>query len=369
MNVPVDKIFLMLSHAAGFADLSSLAPVSSAGIAEHSEYLAATLAAAGERSFRSGLSQQYSSRPYRGRSLRGRLDFPRQIRNDQRGGLELCCIADELGFGSPINRLLKTAALKLSGSPAVKADSAARLQHLAGMLPCEPFASVPPRVWESIRRSRVSEVHIAAAFIGWLAVAEQGCNTGDDGLVFGWPTSAQQLGLLFQEFVRRRLETSSQRGVRVGADTYALHLAPGVTSAGVLLPRLRTDIVLVSTSDVIVVETKLMLPLVSSGWSEQDAGRLRAEHLAQLLAYMEHAASRYVGRRIRGVLLYGACCPRLVARFPLRSYEVCVSSLDLRGTSAEVCARIGEVAELMRSDEALGVGGGEAVSVAATEYL
>jgi hypothetical protein len=74
---------------------------------------------------------------------------------------------------------------------------------------------------------------------------------------------------------------------------------------------------------------------------------------------MEHAASRYTGRRIRGVLLYGACDAQVVARFPLRTYEVAVTSVDWNGASSEVCARISEIAELLRSDDALGVPMGE----------
>ncbi len=362
MSVPVDKIFLMLSHAAGFADLNSITPVAASGFADHSQYLAIMLAEAGERSLRSGLPQQYSAKSLHGRSLRGRIDFPRQIRNDQRGGVALCCVADELGHDSPINRLVKTAAIRLARSSAVHPDTAARLRRLAGILACEPLATISPRVLESVRRARITEVHAAAAFIAWLAVAEQGFAFGDDGVVFGWPTTAQQLGLLFQEFVRRRLEACSPRGVRVGADVYSLHLATGVGSAGGILPRLRTDIVLSGDKDVIVVETKLMQPLVASNWSGVESRRLRADHLAQLLAYMEHAASRYAGRRIRGVLLYGACDAQIVARFPLRTYEVAVTSVDWNGAGSEVYARISEIAELLRNNDALGVPMGEVLS-------
>jgi 5-methylcytosine-specific restriction enzyme subunit McrC len=362
VSVPVDKIFLMLSHAAGFADLNSITPVAASGFADHSQYLAIMLAEAGERSLRSGLPQQYSAKSLHGRSLRGRIDFPRQIRNDQRGGVALCCVADELGHDSPINRLVKTAAIRLARSSAVHPDTAARLRRLAGILACEPLATISPRVLESVRRARITEVHAAAAFIAWLAVAEQGFAFGDDGVVFGWPTTAQQLGLLFQEFVRRRLEACSPRGVRVGADVYSLHLATGVGSAGGILPRLRTDIVLSGDKDVIVVETKLMQPLVASNWSGVESRRLRADHLAQLLAYMEHAASRYAGRRIRGVLLYGACDAQIVARFPLRTYEVAVTSVDWNGAGSEVYARISEIAELLRNNDALGVPMGEVLS-------
>lgn len=361
MSIPVDKIFLMLSHAAGFADLCSITPVAASGFADHSQYLAIMLAEAGERSLRSGLPQQYSAKSLRGRSLRGRIDFPRQIRNDQRGGVSLCCVADELGHDSPINRLVKTAALRLARSSAVHSDTAARLRRLAAILACEPLATISPKVHESVRRARVTDVHAAAAFIAWLAVAEQGIAFGDDGVVFGWPTSAQQLGLLFQEFVRRRLEACSPRGVRVGADVYSLHLAAGVRSAGGILPRLRTDIVLSGEKGVIVVETKLMQPLVASNWSGVEPRRLRAEHLGQLLAYMEHAASRYTGRRIRGVLLYGACGARTTARFPLRSYEVVIAPVELSAPDWEVCGQVDVIAELLRRDDALGVSMGEAM--------
>lgn len=361
MNIPVDKIFLMLSHAAGFTDLSTYAPVAAAGIAGHSDYLAAILAEAGERSLRSGVPQQYLARRMQGRSLRGRIDFPRQIRNDQRGSLALCCIADELGYASPINRLVKTAALRLARSPEVSVDSVTRLRRLAGLLYCEPFTSTAPQVLEGVRRSRVPEVHVAAAFIAWLAVAEQGFDVGQDGVVFGWPTTAQQLGLLFQEFVRRRLEMSSQQGVRVAADNYALHRAAGVKSAREILPEFRTDIVLTSASQVMVIETKLTPPLVSATWAEASFRRfrLRTQHLAQLLAYLEHASLRYSGRRIRGVLLYGSCAPGLVARFPLGAYDVAVVAIDLRASDTEVCAAVADVAALMRSDDALGVGMGD----------
>ncbi len=359
MSVPVDKIFLMLSHAAGFADLNSITPVAASGFADHSQYLAIMLAEAGERSLRSGLPQQYSTKNLHGRSLRGRIDFPRQIRNDQRGGVALCCVADELGHDSPINRLVKTAAIRLARSSAVHPDTAARLRRLAGIFACEPLATISPRVLESVRRARITEVHAAAAFIAWLAVADQGFAFGDDGVVFGWPTTAQQLGLLFQEFVRRRLEACIPRGVRVGADVYSLHLAAGVGSAGGILPRLRTDIVLSTDKDVIIVDTKLMQPLADSYWSGAQSQRIRSEHLAQLLAYMEHSTSQYAGRRIRGVLVYGACNAHTIARFPLRAYEVAVTSVDLNGASSDMYARVSEIAAMLQNSNALGVPMGE----------
>ncbi len=355
MNVPIDKIFMMLSYAAGCADLASLESVEAAGDSGPSEYLGMLLAEAGERSLRAGLPQHYSPMSTKGRSLRGRIDFPQQIKSDLCGGVALCCIADELGHDTTNARLIKTAAVRLALSKHITALTAARLQRLARSLRCEPLPRLSSHVLAPLTTSRASDVHRAAVFVAWLAIAEQGFAYGDNGIVFGWPTSPQQLGWLFQEFVRQKLLVDCRVGIDVHSDTYSLHLAAGVGAARDILPQLRTDVVLVSATEVVVVEAKLMLPLVGGRWPSNGTQRIRAGHLAQLLAYLEHASSRYPGRRIRGVLLYGASAPRVLARFPLRNYEISVISLDLRASISQVLADLARVSHLMDNDDALGI--------------
>jgi hypothetical protein len=212
---------------------------------------------------------------------------------------------------------------------------------------------------DQLRLAKTPEIHLVAAFVAWLAVSQQGFDAGGSQLVCGWPQSPQQLGALFQEFVRRRLEAEVAIGTSVSADTYPLHRVPGVGGAGEILPRLRTDVVLRGDAVVVIVEAKLMVPLEESSRGGDRGRRLRASHLSQLLAYLEHASCKHPGKEIRGALLYGACCSGVRARFPLRAYEVAVVSTDLRKSVACVLSDIADVGRLVENGDAAGVAMGE----------
>jgi 5-methylcytosine-specific restriction endonuclease McrBC regulatory subunit McrC len=355
MSVPVDKIFLMLSYVAGYADWFSMESVASAGEVTPSEYLGRLLAEAGERSVRQGLPHHYSATQIRGRTLRGRIDFPQQIKVDRSGGVSLCCISEVAGCSSIATQVLKAAAVRLSGSGAVSNETAGRLQRLAGILDCGATAIVSPFTLNAIRSLRTGGIHQAAAFVAWLVLSEQGFEAGDDGQVYGWPKSPQQQGLLFQEFVRMRLQVVSTGRFDVRSIAYTLPLPMEGGGVRAILPELHTDIVLSNAQDILVVEVKLMPPLVASRWSKQ-GDKLRADHLSQLLAYLEHAAIKNDGlKRVRGVLLYGATADRVLARFPLGKHEVSVVSVDLRDTVDQTLSGIDLLADIMHVDEALNV--------------
>jgi 5-methylcytosine-specific restriction endonuclease McrBC regulatory subunit McrC len=356
MSVPVDKIYMMLAYVAGFVDWSSIESVAAAGTAHQGEYLGRLLVAAGEKSIRAGLPHHYSLKRVKGRALRGRIDFPQQIRTAFRGGLSLNCMSDEAGHSTITTRLVKTAAVRLLETLEVSDETACRLRHLAKTLECELVSQVTPQTLNAIRSLRVAEVHRTAAFVAWLVVSEQGFASGYDGLVYGWPSSPQQLGLLFQEFVRRRLHVACAGTAEVRSDIYAIPLNDDGGSVRGILPAFRTDAVLVNENDVIVVEVKLMPPLSAGRWSNGRPDKLRADHLSQLLTYLEHAALKHGGPvRIRGVLLYGASDSRVLARFPLGRHEVAVVSLDFRLPIDELLADVGRVADFLIRDNAIGV--------------
>jgi 5-methylcytosine-specific restriction enzyme subunit McrC len=360
LSVPLDKIFLMLTYAAGHADMHSLVSVATGGIGSYSDYLARALAEAGEQSLRRGVPQQYNSRQIVGRSLRGRLDFPRQIRMDLLSKPALCCIADQLGHNAALSTLMKAAALQLARIPMVSETSAARLRRLASSIACEPPLRVSVRHWKAVRHLRLTGVHSAAAFISWLVLGEQAFADGDDALMFGWPKTDQQLGRLFQEFVRACLDVEYGGLGHVHGEDYWLGPNLPAPRPRTILPLFRSDVVLKSDSDILVIEAKLQCPLVESGRSEASSPKLRTDDISQLFAYLHHASRRYPTHRVRGVLIYGAEADAIAARFSMGDHEIAVLSVDLRSTADEVLKQVRRLAAWHQNASSFPVALGEA---------
>jgi 5-methylcytosine-specific restriction enzyme subunit McrC len=136
--------------------------------------------------------------------------------------------------------------------------------------------------------------------------------------------SQQEMGLLFQAFVRNFLKRE-QDLFEVSAPKVAWHLELEGSSDPGWLPEMQTDVVLRSPFQRVVIETKYY---ATPYQSHRGSKKLKSDHLYQLLTYIAHLEAE-TGAHPIGVLLYASAGEEWRLDYRLGGHRLLVRSLDL----------------------------------------
>jgi hypothetical protein len=223
----------------------------------------------------------------------------------------------------------------LASEPSVTDETAARLRWVVAMMaPVGDATSFSSLAGLERRRIRNPSQELAV-FIAILANQIAGMAPGGGSVdMFVWPTTATQLGLLFEDFVREYWTRYCPPGVQVSRHRYHFDFAPRSSEAvRGLLPSMRSDIEVSGLGYRTIVEVKLADPLLRARRNgESGQPRLSRSHLSQLLAYLAARRRKGRGERVRGALLYAQADYRVRAHLELEGFEVLIATIDLQAS-------------------------------------
>jgi 5-methylcytosine-specific restriction enzyme subunit McrC len=136
----------------------------------------------------------------------------------------------------------------------------------------------------------------------------------------------ERMSAVFEEFVRNFF-MMEQRGFKsVGSEVIAWNAdAPRSTDAA-YLPVMRTDVTLRSQQRIMIIDTKYYAQTLSAHFA---GGKVWAEHLYQLYAYLKNARRSDHTTIVEGVLLYPAVEQALDLRYVIDGHPVRVMTIDL----------------------------------------
>ncbi len=333
MKIPAENLYYVLCYAWERLDRLEAVPddVRPSAFDLPQNLLARLLHDSFSQVLRRGLDRGYRERAEDTRRPRGKLDLPSTVRRALRLRGQVRVRFEELSRDVLHNRIVKTTMLRLAAVEELNTNLKGKLTRLVQRVADVGEVDLREDVFRRV------QIHRNNADYGFLLdlcrmIARHLFPEAHAGAVRfrDFTTDEQEMGRLFEDFVRGFLRTEHPRlGVR-GHKSIKWDAAPE-GDAVLRLPLMETDIYVPGAADgrSAIVETKCVSEPFAGG-GEASSVSLRSDHLYQLFGYLtNHARSCAAEPPALGVLLYATAGTTFDYRYRVHGHPLRVSSVDL----------------------------------------
>lgn len=342
-RVPLANLFYLLCYAHNCLEARELIDVSTLRGTSPVHLYALVLDEGMRRLRQRGIPRLYRSIIEDTRAPRGRIELTPSISQGLLVRGQVQCELDILTEDVAYGRILKVALRKLAGNAEVPHGKRIRLRDHVRFLGRVADVWPTPALFAEVQAMRLDRVSAFILHICLMVLEDALIRPGDGPARFrSWGGSPQQMGLLFESFVRNFLHREQHR---FKVRKPPIHWRVEANSADVkLLPRMEGDVLLSDRTQRILIEAKFTPQPVSRG---ARGSKLRSEHLYQFHTYLAHMTGDNQPP-LTGVLLYAQVDGPLRLDYMLAGHRLLVRSLDLaqpwQGIHYDLVALLDEVA-------------------------
>ena len=327
MKIPVRNVYYLLCYAwdhVGDGETVDLGSEKFSGLAD---LFAKVLNEGVARLVSRGLDRDYLAVHEDIRGLKGKLDLATTVKRNLLASGKTHCSFDELSHDIPHNRILKATLRSLAMVTDLNPTQRRRAERLYRKLDAVSDVRLTAGLFRTVRVHRNNRFYRFLLHVCRIVHDNLLVNQEDGTARFrDFRADAQQMGLVFQQFVRTFCERETD--CRVSAPQINWFGAEGSTADLRRLPAMHTDIVLKSPERTVIVDTKFYRrPLATHHGAE----RVKSDHLYQIFAYATNwaAAAEADAPRTEGWLLYAAVDGGFDYRFRLAGRPIRACSIDL----------------------------------------
>ena len=332
MTIPAENFYYVLCYAWERLDRLKAEPkdVRTSTFDLPQDFLACLLHDSFSQVLRRGLDRGYRERAEDTRRPRGKLDLPSTVRRALRARGQVHVCYEEMSRDVLHNCIVKTTMQRLAAVEKLNTDVKRKLTQLLQRI--GDVGEVDLRE-DLFRRVQIHRNNSDYGFLLDLCrlIARHLFPAARPGEVRfrDFTTDEQEMGRLFEEFVRGFLRAEAPR-LRVRRHKRLEWDAVPEGDAILRLPTMETDIYVPRTDGrSVIVEAKCVLDPFARG-SGADTVSLRSGHLYQLFAYLtNHSRSFPAEPPVLGVLLYATAGESFDYRYHVHRHPLWVWSVDL----------------------------------------
>jgi 5-methylcytosine-specific restriction enzyme subunit McrC len=327
MEIPIQNIYYLLSYAWNKLEESKIASVEKIEGKHILNLFAKVLSNGIKYIMRRGLDRGYISHSELTGRLRGRINFATSLKSIIRHSLALDCEYDELSYDVLHNQIIRTTIKRLLNVKDIDETIRAELHFLDSKL---RHVSLIPL---TKKHFALVQLHSNNFFYDFLLKV---CELIFDNLLISEQDGSckfrdflrdeKAMGRLFEEFVRNffKLEQSQ---FTVGCEIINWQAeAIGKTSMD-LLPRMRTDVSLTSTTRKIVIDTKYYYQALQT---YHDKETIHSPNLYQLYAYLDNLEpTDELMEKCEGILMYPTTEKELDLQYLIKGHPVSIRTINL----------------------------------------
>jgi 5-methylcytosine-specific restriction enzyme subunit McrC len=331
VEIPIKNLYFLLCYAWDRLEERELVDVSSEDASSLLNLFARVLIGGSRYLLHRGLDRGYLAIEEDLAGIRGKIDFFTTMKRQLIRNARLNCQFDELSHDVVHNRILKTTVARLASSTDVDkvyrselADIHRRMSNIKEThLRADLFARV--------------QLHRNNAFYGFLMnVCEMIYNyylanqREGDATFRDFFRDEDKLATVFENFVCNFLRTELQgkyTGYRVkGAEYIAWDAQAMNSNAAALLPKMKTDISIVTPNGYLIIDTKYYRNALTGQFND----KLHSSNLYQLFSYLRNTAakgSEY--ENCGGMLLYPTVQNEFSLSYEIQGHPVAINTIDL----------------------------------------
>ncbi|WP_315583630.1 restriction endonuclease [Actinomyces viscosus] len=345
-TVLLKNVYYMLAYAFTALETGEHRRLAAEDFDHVHDLLAAVLAEGLDNQRRRGFERDYEPFTEDLALVRGRIDPAATMRLQARCRGLVRCGYDERTDNTLMNRLLKTAALRLILHGRITPARRTRLKStllVMGGVELMSAGELERLRWETLRFHRGNRSYRLLMGVCRL-VLDQRLLSDDDGAVsLADLLDPQELSALYERFVLAYFRRHHPH-LRAGAPW----VSGGIEDAPGFLPGLHTDIVLTGAERTLIIDTKCYGRILGSRFDRQI---LSPANRNQIYSYVMHEASdpRQSGREVEGMLLYAQTTvdPPIRETWTETGHRFHVRTLDLDRDFTEIAAQLDDVAALL----------------------
>lgn len=329
MKIPIKNLYYLLCFAWRYVPEEMVADISAIPVSSDVLDLCAYLLVTGtDYLLRRGLDQSYLLREEQTTRLRGRIRITATVRGRSWGTPQAICEFDDLSPNVLHNQILRTTIGSLMRAPIVDAELAEGLRTTYAKLSGIDSIQISDAAFRRV------QLHRNNSYYGFLLSicrlvhslslpdpAEGGGHRFRD-LV----SDEKAMERVFEEFLRNFYTLKKQEFHHVGS----VHLTWNAEAADAtnldLLPAMRTDISLRSTTRSIIIDAKYYKDALQEYYGARKA---HSGNLYQLLAYLRAESSTSGDVRPEGILLYPVGDSTIDAAFTIDGFSIRLYTLNL----------------------------------------
>lgn len=326
--VPIQNIYYLLCYAWDRLEARDERWVNAVPDAPLLGLLADMLIRHSQKLLRKGFQQQYQQQEAELTALRGRI----QILESQRKKLpqqhKMLCRFDELSHDVLLNQVLVASLNQLIQIQELPEKMKAEARQLVHRLPQVQQVFLTQHIFEQVRRQRLESpysllIHVCELLHDCLLPTE----TEGKYRFLDFQQDPPRMAVLFEAFVRNfyRHEASVYRVTR---EQIRWQADAENEAAAQLLPRMETDVTLISQEKKIIIDTKFYPEAMAS--NRFGGQKFRPPHLYQLFAYLKNVEVKdALSQRAEGILLYPTAGPSTSYDFRMEGHMMRVCSVNL----------------------------------------
>nr|WP_238941920.1 restriction endonuclease [Bacillus sp. REN10] len=323
-KVPIKNIYYMLMYAWGILPEKDAQTVGQEDYADIYSLLIDVLTDKLPVLIRKGLHRDYVNHKELTPTLKGRVDFSASLHRQSFRQAKMVCEFDELSHDILLNQVIKSTLMEIGKVKELAPPLRKKVFHVLPYFTDITAIPLTPRVFQSVVIGRNTRhyhlvISICRLLFEHLLINEE---TGDRQFVSF--DRSQNLGRFFEKFIYHfyRLEQNEfhvcSENVEWATDTDQTHP---------LLPRMTTDLSLISPKRKIIMDTKFYANSLSSHYGTE---KFHNQHLYQLLTYLtNNQAVKKYPFRLEGILLYPKVDKQLNEQLTIHGHSIRICTLDL----------------------------------------
>ncbi|RMG45019.1 MAG: 5-methylcytosine-specific restriction endonuclease system specificity protein McrC [Candidatus Dadabacteria bacterium] len=339
-KIPIQNIYYLLCYAWDRLEEKDLVDVSGTDCTELADLFARVLVNGVNRLLKQGIDRGYITVESRGRTLRGKLDFGKTLKENLLSNAKVACVHDDLSYDVLHNRILK-ATLRLLSS-AEKLNSKNRenifglLKRLQGISDIKLSVKDFRRV-QLTRNNRFYDFLLKVCELVYdnLLVTEKAGKSKFRDFI----RDEDKMPMLFEHFVYN-FYRNEQSDYRVSADILKWEAEPLNEESEGYLPNLHTDICLTNKERKIIIDTKFYKKALQEHRAKEI---VQPEHLYQIFSYLMNVKPKDFGKEKTGILLYPTVNSELDLAYKLHGHTVLIKTVNLAGKWQEIDCRLKEI--------------------------
>lgn len=306
-----------------------------------------------KRLLRRGLNKGYVESFEETSSPRGRFLLSETLSRLTLPNGRAICSYTELTVDTVLNRILKTTMGALADARGLEVDSAHELRALRKRLASVAEIRCSKSMFRGVQLSGSSREYLLLLRVCELIAGRLLPGEGDGQSKFVTVLDDEVImAQLFEAFLRNFLQVEQHR-FSVSAAHIPWSVEAELEGDLKYIPAMRTDITLVSDSEVIVIDAKFYRRILHS--FHGGSPKLRSGHLYQMQSYLRHSREVY-GKNVSGILLYASTGEgELGLRYKIDGLPLQVQTLDLDRSWKEIASSILDVVKAPSRAEYAGV--------------
>jgi len=325
MKIPIQNVYYLLCYAWDKLAEREVVAVEADDKTPLADLFARVLINGTNHLRKRGFDRGYVSQHEWTSRIRGRICFQEAIRRNATKTGRLPCDFDEFSHDILHNQILKATMRRLIRTQGLAAELSESLSQLCRLLSDIRDVELTNRLFGQVQLHRNNQFYdflmkVCELIYDNLLISEKpGTSKFMDFL-----QDRQQMAILFENFVRNfyRIE---QPGFNVRSEQLNWHWKADSEASKKLLPRMLTDISLVSSTRKIIIDCKFTPEATQQHY---EAETLRSAHLYQINAYMDNLEGEYADT-CEMLLLYPTVDSSLSATFTHKGHTISIRTINL----------------------------------------